>query len=368
MLTLTRTQARRVAVRAQLLDQPRPEDLFEVVRRLALVKIDPTSAVAPSADLVLWSRLGAAYQPRDLAAALDEQSLVELRGVIRPREDIALYTAEMAQWPGRGELVYWLEAQAEWVQANDGCRRDILDRLTDLGPLTSRELPDSCDVPWRSSGWTNNRNVTQLLELMVRRGEVAVSGRAGRERLWDLAERVYPEVPPVPQAEALRIRAERRLRSLGIARDRGPEAAVEPVHVGEVGVAATVEGVAGPWRVDADQVDQLDQRFDGRVALLSPFDRLVDDRRRMTELFAFDYLLEMYKPAAKRRWGYYALPILAGDRLLGKLDVTADHRAGVLRLNAIHRDGRWSAAIEAAVQDEVEALAAWLELELAEAG
>jgi len=84
----------------------------------------------------------------------------------------------------------------------------------------------------------------------------------------------------------------------------------------------------------------------------------------MLEIFEFDYQLEMYKPAAKRRWGYFALPILYGDRLVGKLDATADRRAGVLRVNAIHRDVPFDSATTAAVQDEIKELAHWLDLDL----
>ncbi|MDP9220111.1 MAG: winged helix DNA-binding domain-containing protein [Actinomycetota bacterium] len=358
---LSRTDARRVAVRAQLLDSPRPTDLFDVVRRLTLLHIDPTNAVAPSADLVAWSRLGSSYSPTELAGALEDQTLIELRGMIRPREDLALYRADMADWPGRGELIYWRQHQLEWVQANDVCRRDILDRLEDFGPLPSREFPDLCDVPWKSTGWTNDRNVSQLLEFMVRRGEVAVAGRDGRERLWDLASRVYPEVPVVPADEALRTRDERRLRALGIARPGGPECPVEPMDVGEAGELATVEGVRGTWRVDPAQ---LGQPFSGRAALLSPFDQLIDDRKRMVDLFEFDYQLEMYKPAAKRRWGYFALPILYGDRLVGKVDATADRKAGVLRVDTIHQDVAFTKTMTAAVAREIKDLARWLELDL----
>jgi uncharacterized protein YcaQ len=358
---LSRTDARRIAVRAQLLDSPRPSDLFDVLRQLTLLHIDPTAAVAPSADLVAWSRLGASYSPNELANALENQTLIELRGMIRPREDLALYRAEMADWPGRGELIYWRQHQLEWVQANDVCRRDILNRLEDFGPLPSRELPDLCDVPWKSTGWTNDRNVAQLLEFMVRRGEVAVAGRDGRERLWDLASRVYPEVPAVPADEALRTRDQRRLRALGIARPGGPECPVEPMDVGEAGEPATVEGVRGTWRVDPAQ---LGQPFSGRPALLSPFDQLIDDRKRMVDLFEFDYLLEMYKPAAKRRWGYFALPILYGDRLVGKVDATADRKAGALRVAAIHQDVAFTKTMTAAVGREIKDLARWLRLDL----
>jgi hypothetical protein len=259
----------------------------------------------------------------------------------------------------RGELLGWRASLRDWVRANDACRLDILDRLGASGPLSSRELPDTCTVPWRSSGWTNNRNVTQLLEFMVLRGEVAIAGRRGGDRLWDLADRVYPDDPVVPGAQARRIRNERRLRSLGIARAKGPECPVEPSDVGDVGEPAVVDGVKGTWRVDPEL---LGQPFAGRAALLSPFDRLVHDRKRTVELFEFDYQLEMYKPAVKRRWGYFALPILYGDRLVGKLDATADRAAGVLRVDAIHQDVPFDRATAAAVDGEIADLARWLGL------
>ena len=367
MHQLSRRDARRLAVHAQLLHAAPSEagstGLHDVVRRLTLLQIDPTAAIAPNADLVAWSRLGSSYSPAMLTTALADRSLLELRAMIRPSEDLKLYRADMAAWAsaGRGELAGWRASQRDWVRANDSCRLDILRRLDAAGPLPSRELPDTCAVPWRSTGWTNDRNVTQLLEFMVLRGEVAIAGRHGSHRLWDLAPRVYPDEPAVPGGEALRIRNERRLRALGIARARGPECPVEPADVGEVGEPAAVEGVKGTWRVDAAL---LGQPFSGRAALLSPFDRLVHDRKRMVELFEFDYQLEMYKPAAKRRWGYFALPILYGDTLVGKLDATADRKAGVLRVDAIHRDVTFDAATTAAVDGEIKDLARWLELEL----
>jgi uncharacterized protein YcaQ len=357
---LSRRDARRIAIEAQFLANQRPASLLDVVRQLTLLQIDPTSAVAPSADLVVWSRLGSPYAPAELATALEDGTLIELRGMIRPREDLALYRAEMAAWSTRTGLRDWEEGQREWVSANDGCRREILERLEDLGPLASSELPDTCEIPWRSSGWNDDRNVAMLLELMVRRGEVAIAGRRGRERLWDLAERVYPD-EMVPEEKALRVRNEQRLQSLGIARTRGPESPVEPPDVGEVGEPAVVEGVKGVWRVDPEL---LGRPFKGRAALLSPFDRLVYDRKRMLELFEFDYGLEMYKPVGKRRWGYYALPILYGDQLVGKLDATADRPARELRVDAVHEDVHFTKAMTTAVTREIKDLARWLNLNL----
>jgi uncharacterized protein YcaQ len=200
-----------------------------------------------------------------------------------------------------------------------------------------------------------------MLEFLQARGQVAIAGREGRERLWDLPKRVYPaevEIPAVEEAE--RIRNERRLAALGIARAKAREMPMEPIHVGDAGEPAEVEGVKGEWRVDPRY---LDAGFKGRTALLSPFDRLVHDRVRAEELFEYEYTLEMYKPAAKRRWGYFALPILHGDRLVGKLDAIADRKASVLRVNAIHEDVTFSKAMTTAVRKEIDDLASWLNLE-----
>ncbi len=225
---LSRTDARRIAVRAQLLDAERPAALLDVVRHLSFLQLDPIAAVAPSADLVVWSRLGSSYGPAELRTALADRTLIELQALIRPAEDLALYRHDMAAWPGSGQLRPWQVERRDWVEANDTCRRDILARLKRSGPLPMRDLPDRCAVPWASTAWTNNRNVEKLLDLMVARGEVAVAGRQGTERLWDLTGRVYPHDPVVPAEEAHRIRNERRLRALGIARAR-TLAALSPV-------------------------------------------------------------------------------------------------------------------------------------------
>ena len=355
MHRLTKAQARRIAVHAQLLDAPRPADLVAVVRQLTLLQIDPTAAIAPSADLVAWSRLGSSYRPEDLKRALEEErTLFEHNALIRPMDDLGLVLAGAAEWPR-------YDSVRDWLHANDRFRRDVLKLLRRSGPLSSRDIPDTCVVPWASTGWTNNRNVTQMLEFLMMRGEIAIAGRVGRERLWDLAERVYPTDVVVPSAEdALRSRNERRLASLGIARKKTTAMPLEPVDVAEAGEPAVVEGAKGEWRVDATA---LSADFAGRTALLSPFDRLVYDRARAQELFDFEYTLEMYKPAAKRRWGYFALPVLHGDRLVGKVDAVADRKASVLRVNAIHEDVKFTRAITKAVQTELDDLASWLGLE-----
>jgi uncharacterized protein YcaQ len=365
-LELTPRQARRIAVRAQLLAEPRPTDVLEVVRHLGFLQVDLTRVVAPHADLALWTRLGSAYEPEDLEVVVGDGALVEVRAMLLPSEDVALFRADMDAWPGEPPLREWQQDLADWVAANDGCRREVLALLRSEGPTAARDIPDTCEVPWRSTGWTNDKNVMKLLECMEARGEVAVASREGRERRWDLAERVHPGDPAVPAEEAHHVLAARRLRALGIARPRALEAWDERYDVRGTGEPAHVVGVRGQWRVDPELLDQLEDEddFTGRTAILSPLDRLVFDRRRMADLFAFDYQLEMYKPAARRQWGYWAMPVLDGDELVGKVDATADREAGVLVVDAVHEDGTWSAARRRRVDAEVEALGEWLGLEV----
>jgi uncharacterized protein YcaQ len=355
MHELTREQARRIVLRATMLDADRPSDLLTVIERLTALPVEPTRAIAPSYDLVCWSRLGSAYEPDDLDDLLAARDLYEDGSGIRPMADLRLQLAEMEIWPP------W-EGTRDWLEANELFRNEVLDILDADGPLASREVKATAQVPWQSSGWNVDRNVRMMLGCLLARGEVAVNGRKGTQKKYDLAERVYPEgVEAVPLDQARLERNERRLRGLGIARGTGTELPGEPIHVGEAGERATVEGTDGEWRVDPAQ---LDLAFEGRTALLSPFDPVARDRVRMQDLFEFDYVLEMYKPAAKRRWGYFALPILHGDRLVGKLDATADRKAGRLFVDAVHEDVPFTRVTTDAVDAELASLAEWLGLVL----
>ena len=357
MRTLGLDEARRIAVRAQRLDADRPTELLATVDRLTFLQLDPTAAIAPSADLIAWSRIGNAYRPAHLQRALEEERLLfehssqetestPAVAMVRPMSSLGLYLAYMASWSTRRSRA------ARWIKANDAFRRRVLELLATSGPLASRDLPDTAKVPWQSSGWTHDRNVTQMLEFLLGRGEVAVAGRRGRQRLWDLAERVYPpDMVVVPAEEARRLRDEKRLRSLGVAR---------PQMVGDAGEPVEIQGTSGPWRVDPAATAE---GFEGRTALLSPFDRLIHDRARSVDLFDFEYILEMYKPKDKRRWGYFALPVLHHDRVVGKVDATVDRKTSQLQVHAVHHDVRFTGEMTAAVRAELDALAEWLDLD-----
>ena len=232
-------------MRAQLLGADRPAGIVETVDALTVVNIEPTAAIAPSADLILWSRLGWPYQPADLTRLVEEdRAIFEWGGFYRTMADLPLLRPEMAGRPQSREA-------RDWLAANAVFRQEVMDQLRADGPLRASDIPDTAQVSWRSSGWTNNRNTLQMLEMLVLHGDVAISARDAGGRLFDLAERVYPQdAPEISAEDAAKERAQRRLSSLGIGRAKSIAQPIEPVDVGEVGEEAVVEGVPGRWRVD----------------------------------------------------------------------------------------------------------------------
>jgi uncharacterized protein YcaQ len=299
-------QLRRIAVRAQALDGS-AEGVLETVRRLGRLQIDPISTVAPPQYLVLWSRLGA-YDPAELDRLLwKEKQLFEWGAFIWPIEDYPLLLARMRR-PRTGKYA-WERRGAEFLQKNADFRRYVRRELERRGPLLSRELVDTSVRTWKSHGWYGNRNVTVMLELLEGRGEVAIVGRRGGHRVWDLGERWYPPADPPPLAEAERLLEEKRWRALGVRPARN-----------------------GSWEVHPDAADEPVPQ---RTTFLSPFDRLIHDRDRAEALWGFRYRLEMYVPRAKREFGYYVLPILRGDRLIGRIEPVFDRKSRVLRVNGV---------------------------------
>lgn len=357
---LSRDEARRIAVRAAMLDGSAQVDSIDaVVRGLAMVRVELTSIVMPAADHVLYSRLGDAVRPGDAERALASGRVWERTWMLRPLSHLPLFTAGFRTWLDRSGARGWVDANAEF-------RQSILDRIGDLGPLTSADIPDEAVAPWPSTGWTNDRNVTQMLECLHGAGELAVVGRAGRSRVWDLTANVLPSglidsSVEVPRDAAVRLRSEHLLAACGIMRD---SIAVSPQELHgnvPVGEPATIEGVPGRWRVDPAQ---LDRPFEGRTALLSPFDRLLTDKQRQLRLFDFDFGIEMYKPEKHRRRGPVALPVLHGERLVGSVDARADHRTGTLTVHRLTEDEPFGSALRHAVDAELHALARWLRLDL----
>jgi hypothetical protein len=298
-------QARRIAVRAQLLDGS-ATSVLDTIRRIGFLQIDPIAAVATPQQLVLWSRLGP-YDTAELDRLLwDERKLFEFGAFIRPIEDFPLILARMRR--KRTGKYAWERRGTEFLQKNAAFRRHVMRELERRGPLLSRELVDTSVRTWKSHGWFGTRNVSVMLELLEGRGEVAIVGRRAGHRLWDLAERWYPDVEPPPLEEAERILAEKRWRALG-------------VRLGRDG-----------WEVHPDAQDG---GVPARTTFLSPFDRLIHDRDRAEALWGFRYRLEMYVPKAKREYGYYVLPILRGDHLVGRIEPVWDKKTKELAVNGV---------------------------------
>jgi uncharacterized protein len=298
-------EARRIAVRAQLLDGS-ATSVLETVRRLGFLQIDPISSIAPPQQLVLWSRLGD-FSTAELDRLLwQERKLFEFGAFIRPIEDLPLLMAQMKR--KRGNKMYE-QRGIEFLKTNARFKRHVLRELEQHGPLLSREIEADLMISRDPHDWWGSRKVTLMLELLEGRGIVAIVGRRGKQRLWDLAERWYPPVDKISWPEARKLLEEKRWRALGVRFERGE------------------------WRAHPDATDG---RVPLRTTFLSPFDRLIHDRERAEALFGFFYRLEMYVPKAKRQYGYYVLPILRGDRLIGRIDPVFDRKARVLRVNSVH--------------------------------
>ncbi|HZT14649.1 MAG TPA: crosslink repair DNA glycosylase YcaQ family protein [Gaiellaceae bacterium] len=290
---------RRIAVHAQALDGS-ASGVLDTVRRLGFLQLDPIATVAPPQHLVLWSRLGA-FDTAELDRLLwQERKLVEWDAFLWPIEDLPYLKA----WMRRRDRPLDRRHIAH-LRENASYRRHVLGELERRGPLLSREIADHAGTRREAHSWWGERKMGLMLEVLCARGEVAVVGRSGGQRVWDLAERWYPQTERVPWREAQRVFEAKLFRSLGVKRERG-RFVVHP---------------------DAD-----DSPVPDRVTFLSPFDRLVHDRNRAEALFGFRYRLEMYVPRAKREYGYYVLPVLRGDRLVGRIEPVLDRRAGVLRV------------------------------------
>jgi len=315
-------EARRIAVRAQLLDGS-AAGVLDTVRTLGFLQLDPIATVAVPQHLVLQSRLGS-FEPAELDWLLwEERTLVEWNAFIWPIETLPLLRARMRRRRGDSARERWY---AEFLASNRGFRRYVLRELEARGPLLSRELDDRSRLPSRDHRWYGRRRTGQLLHALHERGEIAIVGRRGGQRLWDLAERWYPETERVPLREADRRLAEIRFRAQGVRLER--------------------DG----WHAHPDADDGP---VPDRAVLLSPFDRLIADRDRAEALFGFRYRLEMYVPPARREYGYYVLPLLVGDQVVGRAEPRFDRAAGTLELL-----GAWGDTSR--LDEALDGLAAWL--------
>lgn len=376
--------ARRLAIHKQHLSAAPSVGLLQTVSDLGCLQLDPISAVARSHEIVLWSR-----GQTDLAAlealrfcTFDVFEYWAHQASIVTTADYPIFQHAMKRHPpGQDDDSLALRA---WVQENEPLRQTILGRLRHEGPLPSRSFSSTTDRVVGSTGWTSGRDVTHMMDYLWHSGCVIVARREGTQRLWGLAEYYLPPWTPREDLDddTLTERAaQRALRALGVAtlpqirqhftRRRYPGLAQVMARLERAGIIEQVvvldaDGLPvfrGPTYIHRDDLPLVDAiqagGFQGRTTLLSPFDNLICDRARTEQLFGFRYRMEIYVPEPKREFGYYVLPILHGDRLIGRADARYDRKTQTLVIPAVYREAEAPDA-RSAVRTTIASLAAWL--------
>ena len=371
ILELGLRDARRLAVKGQRLSGPRPATISETVDDLGWVQMDPVRPVARTEQLVLWSRLGSRFRVAELERLLwEERSLFEYWAFIVPMSSFGVHRETMRRYPNcPGHTPARRARASDWLKTHASVRRHMLARLRAEGPLRTRDFTATALQEWKTSGWGDEQSISTMLETLWAKGEVMVAGREHQERVWDLADRRLPvDEPRLAAPEVARRLLDTQLRALGVAsakqfgwafdgRPPGWERALEAlVREGTI-VPARVDGQAGEWYAHADV---LARSWKPRTVLLSPFDQLVHERDRALALFAFFYRLEMYVPPGKRQFGYYVLPILQGDRLIGRLDPLFDRKRSVFAVKGVWAEAGAPADAGPAIAAQIRDLAGWV--------
>jgi hypothetical protein len=378
--TISPAQARRIALAAQGLDPShRESDVMGVMRRLGCIQFDPLNVVARTQLLVLFSRLGA-FDPEELDRALfEDRELFHYWAHAASfvlTEDYPIYQRRMRTWPGTGD---WAERVTSWMKDNDGLRRHILRELKAKGPLMSRDFEDRSKRDWESSGWTKSQNVGRMLDFLWVQGRIMIAGRGGGQRMWAHADEWFPDWTPkhrLRESAVIESVTVRGLRALGIATPKQvaqhfvttshAEARAVLTRLLKKGVLQEFEiaGRTGTWLMHRDDLGLLEEArkgWRGRTTVLSPFDNLIRDRERTKSLFDLDFTIEIYVPKTKRRYGYYVLPVVSGDRIVALIDPKMDRKTGTLAINAIHEGpGKTDLPAAARTRKAIEGLASWL--------
>jgi len=351
---------RRLALNAQRLAGPRlpatAEGLLEVARAIRCIQLDAVGvAGAPTQLLVPFSRVGPYQRALLDRLTFEDRTLFHYfahAASLVLTEDFPIHAGSMRPYRDRTDT--WGMRIHSWIDDNQDLRDEILEQIRTRGPLRSRDFPNTARTDWRSSGWTEGRSVNRMLEFLWVEGVLTVAGRAGQERLWDLSERWFPDWTPrerLTPEERSDVAVQHSLRALGVAtarhvsqyflraHQRGrfydlPGSLARLVASGAV-LPASVVGWKGDWYLHRDSLPLLDAAWQPRTVLLSPFDNLIADRRRTLQLFGFDYTIEIYVPEARRKRGYYAMPILAGDQIIGTVDPKFDRASKTLVVNRV---------------------------------
>ena len=383
MLELDPSAVRRLAIRNQRLAGPAPrakptaQDLLDTVKALRCLQLDPTAVVARNHLLVLFRRHGAFDETLFDELAYGERALFEYwahEASYVLSEDLPIHRYAMKPPVGGA----WRAKQNDWWDRESEFRAHIVERLSEQGPLRAREIEDRAQDGWVSrDAWTNRPNVNRMLDLMWVRGLVGVSRREGTQRIWDLLARCVSRTAPderLTDEEVTYRAAPYAIRALGagraphirahFTRNRYPHLPKVLERLERDGVVQRigVTGLGDDWWILSEDLETAESaEFKPRTALLSPFDNLLCDRARTEALFGFTHRLEIYVPKPKRRWGYFVLPVLDGERMVGRIDLAMDRKRNVLSAIAVHKEpgAPRGKRLPQAIRKELERLAAW---------
>lgn len=390
LLSVPLRAVRRLAVVRQHLAGPLPRRpgasaLMDVMKDIRYLQLDPISAVAQSHLLVLFARVGR-FDATELDRLLwRERKLFEYWAHVASivlTEDFPLFRHRMTDILS-GNTPRRLRVRA-WMRKHQALRKFVISELRSRGPLLSRQFQDPTRMPPTFSAWSEGRAVSEMLTLLQHEGKISVAGRDGKQKVWDLAERsLLPFVPDreISREDMMNEGTMKSLHALGVAspkqvafhfligmlrNTRGvlsgleKEGRVEQIRI----EGQTVQ--KGPWYVEKPDLPVLERLssddWEPRTVLLSPFDNLIIDRERTEQLFGFKFRTEIYNKKHNREFGYYVLPILHGDRFIGRIDPKFDRASETLHVHAVHaeKDAPEDRATAEAVSAEVQRLAEFI--------
>ena len=377
MQSLSLAQARRIALAAQGFRDPRHtvptmRTFARTLARTGVLQVDSVNVLQRAHYMPLFSRMGP-YDVTLLQRASEKKprTLVEYWAHVQAFMPVDL-------WPVmRHRMERYRAQRGKWMTADDdpALESSLLAEVRERGASTARDLDDGLPRSKDNWGW-NWSNTRKMLDYLYMSGELAIAGRTSQfEVLYDVPERVLPAAllnaatPPKPEADRELVR--RAARSHGVASAKClADYYRMPVADAKSAIATLVEtGELQPVRIDGWMRpswlhrDAVLPRTMPARALLSPFDPVVWERDRAEALFDFHYRIEIYTPPEKRVHGYYVLPFLLGDRIVGRVDLKADRKAGVLRVQAAYAEPNAPADTVRELADELRDLARWLGLD-----
>jgi uncharacterized protein YcaQ len=387
MRTISLETTRKLTITKQHLDGSPIPSMLDVIRALGCLQLDPISPVARSHEIVLFSRLGN-YDAKDLETIRFKEFQVF---------EYWAHAASMVLTEDYPLFAYYINRYAtndseraktirEWVKHHESLKQVILTRLREEGALPSRAFESHSPQGTFSIGWTSGRDVTDMMDYLWNSGQVVVAGREGTQRLWGLAEQFLPEWTPREELQPEQITEHatlKAIKALGIAteaqikrhftRGRYTQLSQCLKKLEKAGIIQEVqvhhEDGSPLWKAPAyihtDDLALLDHieagNFIPRTTVLSPFDNLICDRERTEQLWDFYFRIEIYVPKAKRQYGYYVLPILHGDKLIGRIDPQYDRKTRTLKINSVYKEDSAPDDAETvkAIRESIQQLAVW---------